>query len=426
MLVEVFLDYKVIKYILITLVLASCNGETIEEVKEVSCSTATGLWTVSSASCNDVKVDNGNLVYFLFNSQTSISQTKGTTECASTFNWDLAIGEDLPSFELNGSGQLSCSANGEQVSSCASDVNSCNSFIDVTGIKNNFSLCVIRNGAMELHRTVSSINNPDNLSYCADGEEEVVTLTKATNIDLDPDQDPDINDDGPLALLRVVGPNPTDFGPLAIGNDHSLSLTISNMGNAPANSMTGQGLEVPFQFLGGSFPGQGGSCTSSLGVNESCTIVVEFVPQSVGVFADTLQILYDNGDSIQTLSHGVLGAGSNSLALLILSHGPYFDFGKVQVSSVKSHIFSVTNTGGGVATQLQVTSLSAPFQFVGGSYPGTAGTCGLTLAAGSSCDLDVEFAPESTAPFNGVLQIQYDDGYLSQSSDRNIFGTGIN
>jgi len=57
-------------------------------------------------------------------------------------------------------------------------------------------------------------------------------------------------------------------------------------------------------------------------------------------------------------------------------------------------------------------TVTGPFSFAGGTYPGVDGTCGETLEPGQSCALHIAATPDATetatgAPFNGTLQVTF-------------------
>lgn len=408
--------------LLLSFFIGCAEGANVDAPTEFSCATATGLWTVSSVTCNGAVNETENLVYYLI-SDGRISQTQGTTACASTFSWDFVVGDDEPTLDMTGSGTLSCSSNGASVDTCTSPSNTCFNTVDITNFRNNYPTCVISRGVLTFSRNVSAVNNPDGFSVCNNGETEVVSLVQATDIDLDPiiEIDPSIQ----VAVLSIAGPNPADFGTLSIDSSRSLTFTVTSSGNVAAVNIGGSGLDAPYSFLGGSYPGTGGTCGANLEVGATCTIVVNFTPRVANTFADTIQLTYAApSGATQTLNHGVLGIGSNNLGILQISDGPFYSYGDVSVGNVGTHIFTVTNTGGGVASSMVAIPLSAPFNFSGGAYPGAGGTCGLSLAAGATCDLEIEFSPGSIAPFNGLIQIDYSDGFLPQSTTRSIFGNG--
>lgn len=95
---------------------------------------------------------------------------------------------------------------------------------------------------------------------------------------------------------------------------------------------------------------------------------------------------------------------------LVLSDGPLYDFGDVDVGEQGQQLFAVTNVGTGAATGLAGVDLLAPFAYVGGSYPGDGGDCGDSLGPGEVCLLTVELVPASYGPVQALLQVVHDDG----------------
>lgn len=408
-----------IRLFFIFLALARCTGENVEDEIEVSCSSASGLWTISSVLCNGSPAADVGLVYLLFNADGSVSQTEGISECASTFHWNFLLGTDSPTLAMSGQGNISCSVTGESTTSCSHAANSCNSQIDFTGITNNYDTCVIANGSMSFARTVSAINNPDELSYCQNGQKEEVKLSKATDINLTPAPEPG----SILATLAISGPNPIDFGTVGVGRSRTIAIRIDNTGKAKATAMSVSGLSLPYKFKGGTYPGTGGTCARTIAAESSCTLYVEFSPTAVGSFNDVFQARYFDSKKNQTLNHSLVGVGSQSLAVLAISNGPFYDFGNVTLGNSKSHTFTLTNSGGGAANSITGGTLSAPFEYAGGTFPGISGTCGTTLAAGANCTIVVDFVPSAAGTFNSSVRINYNDGSMGQSASRNTFGS---
>jgi hypothetical protein len=90
------------------------------------------------------------------------------------------------------------------------------------------------------------------------------------------------------------------------------------------------------------------------------------------------------------------------------------DFGTVSSGSTKSVVLMLSNSGKADASAIKETGLAAPFQFVGGSFPGTGGTCSDSLADGASCELAVEYAPSidpyTTSSHTDTMIIEYQGG----------------
>ena len=81
----------------------------------------------------------------------------------------------------------------------------------------------------------------------------------------------------PKAVLAWNQSSPHDLGTLANGSSNNVVLTITNTGSFQATGLTESGLST-FTFDGGSYPGSGGDCRSSLLPGSSCTINIHFAP----------------------------------------------------------------------------------------------------------------------------------------------------
>ena len=79
-------------------------------------------------------------------------------------------------------------------------------------------------------------------------------------------------------MLNFSG-NP-DFGSCAVNATVNGTFTITNIGDNAATKMTGTFyLSSSFAYLGGTYPGMGGTCTNTLPPKKSCTVVVSFTPR---------------------------------------------------------------------------------------------------------------------------------------------------
>ncbi len=228
------------------------------------------------------------------------------------------------------------------------------------------------------------------------------------------------------ALLTISdGPN-FDFSDVAIGGQASHIFTIVNSGAGAATNMSGSGLVRPFEFSGGTYPGTGGNCTTTLSAGNSCTVEVTFQPTGSGMQVETLEIIYDSGVAAQIASRELTGTGVTPAVLAISGPNP-FDFGVHAIGSTIIHTFTVSNAGGSPAQSI-TSSLNTNygFHFEGGSYPGTGGTCPLfgALSAGSTCDIVIEFQPKKETFYSTTLFLDYDDGVVIQSIALDLQGTG--
>ncbi len=108
--------------------------------------------------------------------------------------------------------------------------------------------------------------------------------------------------------LLTISDGPTyDFGVQAIGSSTSHTFTLTNIATTDFTGLGASGLIAPFTFLGGSYPGTGGTCTTSLAIGANCTIVVNYSPTTAGVNTASFNVLYNNGTA-QTSSITLTGA----------------------------------------------------------------------------------------------------------------------
>lgn len=230
---------------------------------------------------------------------------------------------------------------------------------------------------------------------------------------------------GTATLVFTETPS-LSFGTIALGSTTEQTIHLTNSGGVSATAI-GQALALssPFTYKGGTFPGTGGTCGASLIAGATCTLIVEFSPSVSTAFSDAVLVTYNNGATVQTASLPVTGTGS--LASLSLSDGPSFSFGALTVSTTNPKSFTVTNAGGVTATGMAAGSpaLAAPYGFAGGSYPGTGGTCGATLAASSSCDIVINYIPSVTGTTSDTVRIGYNDGQSAQIATRLVTGTAV-
>src|SRR6185503_17274357 len=221
-----------------------------------------------------------------------------------------------------------------------------------------------------------------------------------------------------------------DFGTRGIGIASEHTFFVTNTGGATATALSATAIGAGFAYVGGAYPGSGGSCTTSLSGGGICTINVEFRPVAAGLATGTINIGYqDSAASNYAVARVVRGMGT-TLALLEINEkadgneGLITDFGGVGLGSSADRSFTVWNVGGGEASAISF-SLATPFAFAGGSFPGTGGSCGATLASNGTCTVVVRFTPTGATSFTGSLAASYNDGAATQTAARALAGRGI-
>ncbi len=225
------------------------------------------------------------------------------------------------------------------------------------------------------------------------------------------------------AILSISNGPSYDFGSKTVGTNTDFTLTVTNSGGATSTTMSSTALIAPFSFKGGTYPGTGGNCSTTLGAGTNCTLVVQFSPVSTGGFSDTITLAYNNGVNATNTTENLTGTGG-TVANLSISDGPTYSYGSYAISYTTDKTLTVTNVGSVSASTMNVTGLGAPFTFKGGSYPGTGGTCGTTLGAAGTCTLVVRFAPTSAGASSVTLTLNYNDSVSNTSTTRDLNGVG--
>src|SRR4029078_7738903 len=190
---------------------------------------------------------------------------------------------------------------------------------------------------------------------------------------------------------------------------------VLNTGGASAGFITAPAIGTGFSYAGGNFPGQGGSCTTSLAPGAACSINVEFKPPVPGPAVGTVRINYQDGIGMPYTSTRLVRGVGTTVGILEIAEksdhgdGLVSDFGAVGLGSNAQRVFTVRNIGGGSVAAMTFAAPGAPFAWTGGNFPGTNGTCGLTLSAGAECAVDVTFTPTGVGNFSTLLSLRYND-----------------
>ena len=231
---------------------------------------------------------------------------------------------------------------------------------------------------------------------------------------------------GEAALAELsISDGPTfDYGIQAVPSDTPKTFIVTNIGTVTATAISDAvGLAAPFDYEGAAYPGSSGTCGSTLAAGATCTVVVNFSPSTAAPFSDTLVLNYNDGATAQTESVDVIGTGSS--ALLTITDSPSYDYGINLVGSSVTRSFTISNSGASSATSIvDGGTLATAFQYLGGNYPGTGGNCGVTLTAGATCTVFIEFSPTAALPYSETLSIDYDDGVANQTLSNGLVGTG--
>jgi hypothetical protein len=214
--------------------------------------------------------------------------------------------------------------------------------------------------------------------------------------------------------------NPVVFTNTTENANRDLSLTLTNAGGATATSLSASALTLPFRFKGGSYPGTGGTCGTTLNSLATCVVVLNFAPTSTATSTDTFSLSYFDGFNNQTLNVPLSGTGITSG---VLDLGSDEDLGQKINGSTTDVVVSVTKSGQSSATTVVFTLSGSRFSYKGGTFPGTGGNCGATITV--SCSVVLSFNPIATQSYSGTLSVTYNDGRVSTSDAKIITATSI-
>ncbi len=98
-----------------------------------------------------------------------------------------------------------------------------------------------------------------------------------------------------------------DFGQKSLGSSTDLTVVVEHSGSGTATITSSANPSADFIYKGGSFPGTGGTCTSTISSN--CIVVLSYAPTTAAVHSATLSISYNNGGSIETITKDLTGEG---------------------------------------------------------------------------------------------------------------------
>jgi len=186
-----------------------------------------------------------------------------------------------------------------------------------------------------------------------------------------------------------LGSNPTSlsFGSVAVGNNNSLSETVTNTGGSSVTisqtSISGSGFSI-----------SGITTPVTLTAGQSATFTVTFTPASATGASGSVSIISNASNTALSIPLSGTGVAPGQLAASPAS----VNFASVPVGSTVSLVQTLTNSGGSALTISQITPSGAGFGMSGIVLP-------LSLAAGQSTTFSATFAPQSGGSFAGNLTI---------------------
>ena len=223
-------------------------------------------------------------------------------------------------------------------------------------------------------------------------------------------------------LLKVL--NTSGFiGATVAGTSLDHVITIKSQGGLSIEDLSVTiTTSDPIGFKGGSFPGSGGTCKTSLNSGSTCTIVLLYEPQDTNSHLATLNFSYKDAFSSSTLQHQV---SADSNPILSFEYGTLYDFGNKFIGSSTDLKIKISNTGKVIAENITVNNLAAPFSFKGGAYPGIGGNCGIRVAPGEFCELVVNYSPLNNGEHIQDINLTYLNTGRTENNNLNLIAWGF-
>jgi len=196
-----------------------------------------------------------------------------------------------------------------------------------------------------------------------------------------------------------------DFGTVAVGQSADVSFVLTNTGGLTSGAPTITTTDPAFTIIS--------PACGELAAAETCNIVVELAPASVGPTSGFLEVSASPGGTVDA---ELTGTGSG-VAMLAITPSPE-DFGVACIGSASAaHTFTVTNNG----TDISGAITSAIIGSDADSFGLVSSTC-VTLAPLASCQVTVTFESLTVGAKAASLQVGATPGGTASAT---LLGTGV-
>ncbi len=132
------------------------------------------------------------------------------------------------------------------------------------------------------------------------------------------DGDPPVAGEG---ALEISGGPLLELGELPVGAAHAFEVTLDNVGDGPATAIFGPELPPSFVYVGGAYPGDGGTCGVALDAAQSCTMALEVTPDRPGIATATIQVSYVGAQMAKVVDGELRLVGTGATGNLLLNPG---------------------------------------------------------------------------------------------------------
>jgi len=187
-----------------------------------------------------------------------------------------------------------------------------------------------------------------------------------------------------LVPQAALSPASLTFSGQPVGTtSSSQTVTLSNTGGAP--------LAISGMATSGDFS-QANSCGTTLAAGAGCTVNVVFRPTAAGTRQGTLTVVDSASGSPQTIPLSGTGLGP----VAVLSPGSVSFADQVVGTHSAAQVVALSNTG---PAPLSISGIVTAGDFL------QTNSCGSTLAAGTSCTINVTFNPSAAGARTGSLTV---------------------
>ena len=193
-----------------------------------------------------------------------------------------------------------------------------------------------------------------------------------------------------LALTLTPSAN---FGNVTVGTVSSPQVFTLGNPNSTAVNLVSADVSPGFTFTS--------TCGAQLAGNSTCQLNVFFTPTLVQAYSGALTIVAANG----SVSRGFTGIGTAAPILAPTLAPASANFGAVTVGTAAApQVFTLTNPNSS-AMPILSTTVANGFTF--------SSTCGVQVAANSSCQITVGFTPTAVQTYSGLFTVVTSTATLS-------------
>jgi hypothetical protein len=204
---------------------------------------------------------------------------------------------------------------------------------------------------------------------------------------------------GQAPNLVVLTDNPMTIGATQVGGTRRRAVTLRNEGVGSV-AVSGFSLSGDPEFtITGSSP----SGCGTLGVYQTCSIMVQFAPTAVGSRTTTLNLASTAGPLAVTIT-----ATGQAASLVVQTDNP-MTIAATQVGSTRTRTVTLRNEGAGSVTVSDLSLGGDPEFTIRASSPSGCGTLGVY----QTCSVTVQFAPTAVGARTATLNVASTAGALA-------------